>query len=146
MFFNTFNTFKTMIVFAVLTLGGSFAATAVAQTCVGCTTQTTTISGSGGFGGFGNGIFNGQEGGVLVEQNGWSDTQTQFNIAGSPCDTDCTDSTFSFIGTSGQTTSVMSGAFGNTPGEAVQALSEGGSFSNLEFNLGTLTTTAPANP
>lgn len=95
-----------------------------------------TIGGNATFGGFGFTQFTGAEGLGEVTKAGYSFTETVMNIAGDLCGVDCQSGNFTFTGASGERVDVLSWAKGSTAGEAVTAVNEGGSFSNVTFTFG----------
>lgn len=107
--------------------------------------QQISIGGSANFGGIGAGQFSGEDGGVLIEKEGYGSTDTTLNIGGDLCGADCQDGSFSFNAEAGEWISIMSGAQGTTPDETVSVINEGGVFSGADFQFGTRNVTNDGN-
>jgi len=112
------------------------------------TFQNVGIGASANFGGFGEGVFHGKEGFVRVEKGGWGHTDLTLNMEGGLCGgVNCAaaGNNFHSKAGAGQFVETNAGAFGNRPGQAVGAFSEGGAFSSVtsSFNSTGQRLTAP---
>lgn len=100
-----------------------------------------TLGGSANFGGFGAGVFNGEDGGILINKEGGGSTNLTLDVAGNLCGIDCQDGSFTFNAKAYEIISVMAGASGQTSGETVSVLNEGGVFTRADFDFGKINVT-----
>lgn len=131
---------KKVIMSAVVSMAALVFVTPSFASCVestSCFSQFSAVSigGSANFGGYGTGVFNGEDGGIKVEKNGWGGTELVMEVGGNLCGVNCQSGSFGFKATAGERVDVMGGALGTTSGETVGVYNEGGAYGNATFSF-----------